>query len=103
MRWYALQADLARHWGRYPIGLYLWHGPIVEVLLAGGFLSQTSIGALLNGTLAALLLSSAFAAVTYRLIERPFLDLGRKRWSLGRCDDPSATTLVSSRREAATP
>jgi peptidoglycan/LPS O-acetylase OafA/YrhL len=68
-----------RHLGIISFGLYLWHYPLLHWLSAAGMFDRIE-GYRLPWILPVLLLGSlALAELSYRLIERPLLRIGRRR------------------------
>ena len=68
-----------RHLGIISFGLYLWHYPLLHWLSAAGVFNRIE-GYRLPWILPVLLLGSlALAELSYRLIERPLLRIGRRR------------------------
>jgi peptidoglycan/LPS O-acetylase OafA/YrhL len=61
--------------GTYSV--YLWHAPLITLLIQDGIVSRSSFWVL---ALVALPLSLAVGMLSYRVIEEPFLKM-RRRWS----------------------
>ena len=56
-------------YGDFSFGLYIWHFPIVQAFVASGILSKYPLG----GLLLLVLTVSLFAMLSWRYIEKPFL------------------------------
>ena len=84
--------------GAASYSLYLWHGPMVEMLskagwMPAGFLPLVAVS---------LVLCCAVALVSYRVVETPFLRL-RRSWSRARLPEQLAGAYGDDADRAATP
>ncbi len=64
--------------GMISLSVYLWHFPVLIMAGRFGWMSGDSVGGLLSNSVIVAIISIAFGAVSYRLVEKPALTLAHK-------------------------
>ena len=69
---------LLAYFGRRTYGMYIFHWPILALMVSRGILYDDLTGISIQGLVLAFIFVAAISAFSYRFFEKPFLDLRRK-------------------------
>jgi len=84
--------------GAVSYGLYLWHWPVQELLMAHGWVVPHTWAGYILAVATVLAISLPLAWLTYRLVERPAIELSRRTNPLARISlqRPAAVPVVAT-------